>query len=40
MKVNGMFNQATDMEEAIKYGAMAVYTKVIGKEIKQMVVDV
>lgn len=36
MKVNGMSNQVTDMEEAIKSGAMEVYMKAIGEETKQM----
>ena len=39
MKVSGTPNQSKDMEEAIKYGVMEVFMKVIGKMIKQMDVE-
>jgi hypothetical protein len=36
MRASGTLKQSSDMEEAIKSGAMEVFTKVIGKVIKLM----
>lgn len=38
MRESGMYSQAIDTEEAIKYGAMVVFTKGIGEMIRQMAV--